>query len=84
MPADAASSLTVGLRCSSATLTRDRNGSSSWLSAGTAEWVVSRRLGHAHVQTTLDIYGWVREDEALRAAANWTSYASTWRVHDEG
>ena len=53
------------------------------LLAGTAEWVVSRRLGHAHVQTTLDIYGWVREDEALRAAANWTSYADTWRVSDD-
>jgi integrase len=53
------------------------------LLAGTAEWVVSRRLGHAHVQTTLDLYGWVREDEALRAAANWKSYASTWQVHDE-
>lgn len=52
------------------------------LLAGTAEWVVSRRLGHAHVQTTLDIYGWVREDEALRAAANWKSYAAGWQVHD--
>ena len=50
------------------------------LLAGTPEWVVSRRLGHAHVQTTLDLYGWVREDEALRAAANWTSYASGWQV----
>ena len=46
------------------------------LLAGTPEWVVSRRLGHAHVQTTLDLYGWVREDEALRAAANWKSYAA--------
>lgn len=46
------------------------------LLAGTPEWVVSRRLGHAHVQTTLDLYGWVREDDALRAAANWASYAS--------
>jgi integrase len=53
------------------------------LLAGTAEWVVSRRLGHAHVQTTLDLYGWVREDEALRAAANWRSYAAGWRVLDE-
>jgi integrase len=53
------------------------------LLAGTAEWVVSRRLGHAHVQTTLDIYGWVREDEALRAAANWKSYAAGWQVRDE-
>ncbi|MGH3858575.1 tyrosine-type recombinase/integrase [Actinokineospora sp.] len=53
------------------------------LLAGTPEWVVSRRLGHAHVQTTLDLYGWVREDEALRAAANWKSYASAWRVSDD-
>ncbi|MCI0690234.1 MAG: tyrosine-type recombinase/integrase [Sporichthyaceae bacterium] len=52
------------------------------LLAGTAEWVVSRRLGHSHVQTTLDLYGWVREDEALRAAANWASYTSGWRVTD--
>lgn len=52
------------------------------LLAGTPEWVVSRRLGHAHVQTTLDLYGWVREDEALRAAANWKSYASAWQVTD--
>lgn len=52
------------------------------LLAGTPEWVVSRRLGHAHVQTTLDLYGWVREDEALRAAANWTSYTSGWQVPD--
>ena len=44
------------------------------LLAGTPEWVVSRRLGHAHVQTTLDLYGWVGEDEALRAAANWKTY----------
>src|SRR5664280_2802696 len=52
------------------------------LLAGTPEWVVSRRLGHAHVQTTLDLYGWVREDEALRAAANWKSFAAAWQVHD--
>jgi integrase len=53
------------------------------LLAGTAEWVVSRRLGHAHVQTTLDIYGWVREDEALRTAANWKTYADSWCVSDD-
>ena len=35
---------------------------SALLSPGTPEWVVSRRLGHAHVQTTIDLYGWVRED----------------------
>lgn len=53
------------------------------LLAGTPEWVVSRRLGHAHIQTTLDLYGWVREDAALRATANWKSYAAGWQVtHD--
>jgi integrase len=52
------------------------------LLAGTPEWVVARRLGHAHVQTTLDQYGWVREDEALRAAASWKTYVSSWRVDD--
>ncbi|MFC9434755.1 tyrosine-type recombinase/integrase [Nocardia sp. NPDC057030] len=52
------------------------------LLAGTPEWVVSRRLGHAHVQTTLDLYGWVREDEALRAAANWRAYTAAWQVND--
>ena len=31
------------------------------LLAGMSEWVVSRRLGHAHVQTTLDLYGKARE-----------------------
>jgi len=55
---------------------------SALLLAGTPEWVVSRRLGHAHVQTTIDLYGWVREDEALKAAASWKSYASSWRVPD--
>jgi len=50
------------------------------LLSGTPEWVVSRRLGHAHVQTTLDLYGWVSEDEALRAAANWKSYTDGWKA----
>ena len=50
------------------------------LISGTPEWVVSRRLGHAHVQTTLDLYGWVGEDEALRAAANWKSYTNGWKA----
>ncbi|MEU8205810.1 tyrosine-type recombinase/integrase [Streptosporangium sp. NPDC049046] len=53
------------------------------LLAGTADWVVSRRLGHAHVQTTLDLYGWVSEDEALRAAANWETYTTKWQIPDE-
>jgi integrase len=57
---------------------------SALLLAGTPEWIVSRRLGHAHVQTTIDLYGWVREDEALKAAANWESYAAGWRVTRDG
>ena len=56
---------------------------SALLLAGTPDWVVSRRLGHAHVQTTLDLYGWVREDDALLAAANWRSYAAAWQVSGE-
>jgi len=35
------------------------------------------------VQTTLDLYGWVVEDEALRAAANWTTYTAGWQVAGE-
>ncbi|WSM41155.1 tyrosine-type recombinase/integrase [Streptomyces cellulosae] len=54
------------------------------LLGGTADWVVSRRLGHAHVQTTLDLYGWVSEDEALRAAANWKKYTESWQVGHVG
>jgi integrase len=57
---------------------------SALLLAGTPEWVVSRRLGHAHVQTTIDLYGWVREDEALKAAANWKTYTSGWRAGHDG
>jgi integrase len=50
------------------------------LISGTPEWVVSRRLGHAHVQTTLDLYGWVSEDEALQAAANWKNFTKGWKA----
>jgi hypothetical protein len=32
------------------------------------------------VQTTLDLYGGVGEDEALRAAANWKSYTNGWKA----
>lgn len=81
------------VRDKTAALRRQRIGPQGWtphwfrhshatalLLAGTPEWVVSRRLGHAHVQTTLDLYGWVREDEALRAAANWKSYVTGWQL----
>jgi integrase len=68
------SALVVGLHTGSGTH------ATALLLGGTPEWVVSRRLGHAHVQTTLDLYGWVSEDEALRAAANWKNYTDGWKV----
>lgn len=40
--------------------------------------VVSRRLGHADVQTTLNIYGHVTEDAELRAAADWAAVTRGW------
>jgi site-specific recombinase XerD len=50
------------------------------LLAGTPVHVVSRRLGHADVQTTLDLYAHVTDDAALRAVADWRSYAAGWRT----
>lgn len=41
--------------------------------------VVSRRLGHADVQTTLNTYAWVTEDEELRALADWAAVTKQWR-----
>jgi len=48
------------------------------LLAGVPVHVVSRRLGHADVQTTLNIYGHVTEDAELRAAADWTALTAGW------
>lgn len=53
------------------------------LLAGTPLHVVSRRLGHADVQTTLDIYAWVSEDEELKALTDWQKLTERWRIHDE-
>ena len=50
------------------------------LLAGTPVHVVSRRLGHADVQTTLDLYAHVTDDAALRAVADWRSYTAGWRT----
>ena len=32
-----------------------------------------RRLGHADIQTTMNLYGWVSEDAELRGVADWRS-----------
>jgi integrase len=41
-----------------------------------------RRLGHADIQTTLNLYGWVSEDAELRALADWRSFCAGWRGWD--
>jgi len=53
------------------------------LLAGVPEHVVSRRLGHADIQTTMDLYGWVTEDAEMRAAAEWRHFAEGWRLPDD-
>jgi site-specific recombinase XerD len=49
------------------------------LLAGVPLHVVSRRLGHADVQTTQNLYAWVTEDAELRALADWQSITERWR-----
>ena len=48
------------------------------LLSGVPVHVVSRRLGHADVQTTLDIYAHVTEDAELRAVADWKALTGQW------
>ena len=43
------------------------------------EHVVMRRLGHADIQTTINLYGWVSDDAGLAAVADWKSWCSGWR-----
>lgn len=53
------------------------------LLTGSPIHVVSRRLGHRDVQTTLNTYAWVTEDEELRALADWKTLTRKWReVHE--
>jgi integrase len=54
------------------------------LLAGVPVHVVSRRLGHADVQTTLQLYAHVTEDADLRAAAGWESFTAGWRTNAAG
>lgn len=50
------------------------------LLSGVAVHVVSRRLGHADVQTTLNTYAHVTEDAEMRAAADWKAFTAGWRT----
>ena len=47
---------------------------SALLLSGAREHVVMRRLGHADIQTTINLYGWVSEDAELRALAGWQRF----------
>ena len=55
---------------------------SALLLAGVREHVVMRRLGHADIQTTINLYGWVSDDAELAAVADWQSWCSGWRGLD--
>lgn len=53
---------------------------SALLLSGVPVHVVSRRLGHADVQTTLNTYAHVTEDAQMRALADWKAFTAGWRV----
>ena len=48
------------------------------LLSGVPVHVVSRRLGHADVQTTLNRYAHVTQDAEMRAAAQWKAFTAGW------
>ena len=48
------------------------------LLAGVSEVVVSRRLGHRNIQTTINTYAHVTADAEMRAAANWRAFTAGW------
>jgi integrase len=54
------------------------------LLSGVPVHVVSRRLGHADVQTTLNTYAHVTEDVQMRAVAQWRAFAAGWRIGISG
>lgn len=47
---------------------------------GTPHHVVMRRLGHADIQTTMSLYGWVTEEAEMRSLADWGRFAEGWRT----
>ena len=54
------------------------------LLAGVPVHVVSRRLGHADVQTTLELYAHVTQDADMRSVAEWRAFAGGWRTAAAG
>ncbi len=49
------------------------------LLSGVPPHVVSRRLGHADVQTTLELYAHVTDDADMRAVSGWRAFTAGWR-----
>jgi site-specific recombinase XerD len=54
------------------------------LLSGVPVHVVSRRLGHADVQTTLQLYAQVTEDADRQAATQWQAFTAGWRAEADG
>jgi integrase len=54
------------------------------LMAGVPVHVVSRRVGHAGVQTTLELYAHVSEDADMRSVAEWRAFTAGWRTVQVG
>jgi len=48
------------------------------LLSGAPVHVVSRRLGHTDVQTTLNVYAHVTEDAEMRTVAQWRAFTAGW------
>lgn len=53
------------------------------LLSGVPMHVVSRRLGHADIQTTINTYAHVTEDAELRACADWQKITQAWGSRHE-
>jgi integrase len=64
----------------SATIAISTSLTAALLLAGVPVHVVSRRLGHADVQTTLNRYAHVTEDAELQAVADWKALSARWRA----
>lgn len=53
---------------------------SALLLAGVDPTIVSRRVGHTSLETTLNLYGWVTEDAALRSVVDWKTFTDNWQA----
>ena len=82
--ADSGRSITTRSHPHTASAETRHTHASALLLSGAREHVVMRRLGHADIQTTLNLYGWATEDTELRMLAGWRSFCSGWRDWESG